>query len=711
MNERGDTRVGAAFARGPTLALGLRLFALSFVSLFLEMMVIRWAPSVVRLIAYYANLMLISSFLGLGIGAMLAESKRNWFPWFAPLLATEVAVLLLFHEVVLAGTASEARFFAATPAIVTNMILVSVFAANCLVFVPLGQEIGRLFRTLAPLSAYTWDLGGSLLGTLCFGLFSLQRFSPLIGFTAVAVVITLLQRSSGRLTIPVFCAILTSLYVSTDQAAIWSPYHYVAVHDLVPGQLFDRKSPAVAEPAEGLRSRRDPPLYTVTVNQDFYQVHGSLDVQRYTPGSALQRFVEESASQYLLPYQIGGGRERAVVLGAGGGMDVEAALLSGMNHVEAVEIDPRLVQLSRRFSAADVYDDPRVSVRIDDARAFLRNAKPGYDFVVFGFLDSQALFSIMSSLRLDGFVYTVESLRTAYGLLADDGVLSLSFVASQPWLANKLLSMVIEATGRIPILYFEPPTIILMVPRGAHTAPAANVGPFRRVDFPPGYVYERNSDVATDDWPYLYLSHRTIPRDYLVVIGVLMTASIACVMAVRGRGFGWNDGHFLFLGLGFLLLETRAISDCSLYFGTTWFVTMLVVSGVLAMVLAANLVALRLPRSSLLLYAPLFAALIALYIVPRDSILSFPFAGRMLWTMFAVPLPVFFAGLVFSTSFRHSQNPSALFGANLVGATLGGFCEYLGMAIGSRGVFSIVIAAYAASLACRSVMSRRSALV
>ena len=43
---------------------GLELFCLSFLALFLELMVIRWAPAVVRLIAYYANLMLISSFLG-----------------------------------------------------------------------------------------------------------------------------------------------------------------------------------------------------------------------------------------------------------------------------------------------------------------------------------------------------------------------------------------------------------------------------------------------------------------------------------------------------------------------------------------------------------------------------------------------------------------------------------------------------------------------
>lgn len=46
----------------------VRLVALSFLSLFLELTIIRWVPGSVRLVAYYANLMLISSFLGIGLG-------------------------------------------------------------------------------------------------------------------------------------------------------------------------------------------------------------------------------------------------------------------------------------------------------------------------------------------------------------------------------------------------------------------------------------------------------------------------------------------------------------------------------------------------------------------------------------------------------------------------------------------------------------------
>ncbi|SIO22002.1 hypothetical protein SAMN05444166_3061 [Singulisphaera sp. GP187] len=171
-----------------------------------------------------------------------------------------------------------------------------------------------------------------------------------------------------------------------------------------------------------------------------------------------------------------------------------------------------------------------------------------------------------------------------------------------------------------------------------------------------------------------------------------------------------NDAHFLFLGLGFLLLETKSIGDCSLYFGSTWLVTTIVVAGVLVMVLAANMLASKI-RFSLLLYVPLFAALLILYYVPHEFVLSQPLMNRVAWALLVVPLPIFFAGLIFSTTFRGTLTPGALFGANLVGAMIGGFCEYIGMATGNSALMLLVIGAYAASALCQlkgAVRPRRS---
>jgi len=666
---------------------GLELFCLSFLALFLELMVIRWEPAVVRLIAYYANLMLISSFLGLGVGAIIGKTRKSLFGWLPTLLLINVVWLLIAHFVTLPTTASESRFYTPSPQLVRYVSLVGIFVSNAVVFVPLGQRIGSLFEALPPLLAYSWDLGGSLAGTLCFGLFSLKYFSPILGMGFVIfAVILLLPRGQWLRGIPLLAFAMAGVYFSVTSSAIWSPYYCIIVTD-------KNKTP-VREPHPGLRSMKDPPIYTVRVNHYFLQYDGTFDPSRYSPQNRSD--ILNGRTQYDLPYALAQAH-RVLMLGAGGGTDTEIAVLNGAEQVDAVEIDPMLVRLSDRFNASGIYENPKVHIHVEDARAFLRRSGGGYDMVVFGFLDSQTLFSSMSNIRLDGYIYTVQSMQSAFGLLNENGVLSLSFMAGREWLARKLVRMVALATNQMPVMYESQGQVVICAFRGQHADPPAQYGRFVRTNIPAG---DDLSDAVapTDDWPFLYLSRKTIPADYLIVIGILLAITIPAVFILRGRGLGMPDGHFLFLGLGFLLLETKSIADCSLYFGTTWFVTLVVVTGVLLMVLAANLVAMRMSRFRTWLYAPLIATLLLLYLVKRDSILALSFDERLLWSLLIVPLPIFFAGLIFSTTFRQASNPSSFFGANLIGAMIGGFSEYLSMIVGNQNLMFLIIAAYLVSL-------------
>ncbi|MBM3852401.1 MAG: hypothetical protein FJ399_04510 [Verrucomicrobia bacterium] len=442
---------------------------------------------------------------------------------------------------------------------------------------------------------------------------------------------------------------------------------------------------------------RDPPIYLVRVNQDFYQLHGTIDPARYTPGGARQQMIDQTFPLYDLPYQIVNRPARVLVLGAGGGMDVEAALLRGARRVDAVEIDPVIARLSAKLSAAAPYANPRVVLHVDDARAFLERNSELFDLVVFGHLDSQALSSYGTSLRLDGYTYTVEGFRQAFARVAPTGAMVVSFSAVGEWMAQKLAQMIEAATGAPPLVYVGAGTITYLAPKRPVPNPPAAIGGWklrRAVSHP--------VDLATDDWPYLYLRQRGIPLDYAIVIGALLALSATALLVVRRSGIGPGDGHFFFLGWGFLLLQTKSIGDCSLYFGNTWLVSTLVIAGVLLMVLFANRVALRWVREfRLWLYAALFATLLAVLALPRELVLAQEPIWRVAWTVLVVPLPIFFAGLIFSSAFRESPAPALSFGANLLGATLGGFCEYLGMWVGSRALGCIVLAAYAASLWCR----------
>ncbi len=682
--------------RGDALRYG-RLFLLSFLTLFLELMLIRWVPGVVRFVAYYTNLLLISSFLGLGLGALMAQRRRELLDWFPVLLALDVLVLLAAHTSTLPGTAREFRFFgeAAEAARVSGAVaLIAIFLANTAVFVPLGQQIGRLFASLPTLKAYAWDLGGSLCGTATFGCFSYFHFSPLLGAGAVSALFLLTLHGGRRVAVALVpLALALALMVrATDPDARWSPYYHITVANIFTN--VDDPPPVAT-----LRSMRNPPIFGVRVNQDFYQFDGSYDPARYDRGTGRYEYVRAWGVFYGIPYQVHPQPKDVLVVGVGGGPDVEAAVLAGARHVDAVDIDPVLIQLSRRYNASGVYDDPRVSVHIDDARAFFRRTDRSYDVVAFAFLDSQGLSTAMSNIRLDSYVYTVESMRAAWGLVREGGALTLAFASGTTWMVMKLRNMLQEATGRSVITYFDGTRVAMAVVRAPRVTvpsiigqmPAVQVGPY---DIQP----------PTDDWPYLYLNHPTIPGDYLLVIGTLLLLSALALAALLPRRAVRRGGfEFLFLGTGFLLLQTRSVVDCALYFGATWLVTTIVVAGVLLMVFAANLTAMRLARYRSGLFLPLLASLALLYLVPRDLVLAAPPLARFAWALLVVPLPIFFAGLIFSTRFRGAPDTAWALGINLVGAVLGGFLEYLGMAVGGRALLLVAALAYlAANLAART---------
>jgi hypothetical protein len=399
-----------------------------------------------------------------------------------------------------------------------------------------------------------------------------------------------------------------------------------------------------------------------------------------------------------MPHLIRPGAKKVLVVGSGGGVDVEAALLSGAERVDAVEIDPRIIQIGHLFSASQSYKNPRVAIYNTDARAFFKQAGKTYNMVVFGLLDSQSLFSQMSNIRLDGYVYTQESFRQAFNLLDEGGLLSISFyTAGKAWLLDRLVGMVRSATNTVPSVYASP-TGEVMIFTGKAFAPE---GPkqfvnYQRIDWSPAGTAE-----ATDDWPYLYLSRRFIPLDYLINIGALLLISLAFVFLSSDRKRKGIDLHCFFLGAGFLLLETKSVTTISLYFGTTWFVSMIVILGVLVMVFLANLAASRLRRFSLVLYLPLIASVGFLYFFPTQNVLAWPFLSRLIYSLTIIPLPIFFAGLIFSSTFRESRDPSFSFGSNLLGAMIGGFTEYLGMVTGLKALLLVVILFYLASLVVR----------
>ena len=70
----------------PLRRVGVELFAISFVVLFQELTLIRWLPGQVRVLAYFPNLILLSAFLGLGLGCLRSARRSLLWLWPASLL-------------------------------------------------------------------------------------------------------------------------------------------------------------------------------------------------------------------------------------------------------------------------------------------------------------------------------------------------------------------------------------------------------------------------------------------------------------------------------------------------------------------------------------------------------------------------------------------------------------------------------------------------
>jgi len=66
------------------------LALISMLSLFLEMMMIRWMSSEIRVFAYFKNLVLVACFLGFGLGCYLCRRRVQLLAMIAPLVVLSI---------------------------------------------------------------------------------------------------------------------------------------------------------------------------------------------------------------------------------------------------------------------------------------------------------------------------------------------------------------------------------------------------------------------------------------------------------------------------------------------------------------------------------------------------------------------------------------------------------------------------------------------
>ena len=217
--------------------------------------------------------------------------------------------------------------------------------------------------------------------------------------------------------------------------------------------------------------------------------------------------------------------------------------------------------------------------------------------------------------------------------------------------------------------------------------------------------------MATDDWPYIYLERPQIPTLFVMLAGLMLLLLVYCgkKLDLRESLLAWDGGnwHFFFLGAAFLLLEVQNISKASVVLGNTWQVNAVIISGILAMILLANLAAAKWPKlPTSAAYAGLFLSCVGLYFLDLARLGFLPTATKPLLVGGLTGLPMLFSGVVFIRSFTLVVAKDQALGANLLGGLVGGLLQSITFLVGLRALLLLVAALYFAAFLTRPRVRR-----
>ncbi|MEO5852432.1 MAG: spermidine synthase [Nocardioides sp.] len=634
----------------------VRLLLASALMLFLELALIRWLGANVVHLSYFSNFVLLGSFLGIGAGFLV--SRKTWSVWPVSLpLLTALVIGVLRFPVTIQRSGSDVIYFTSLevdgpPA---WLALPVVFVLVALILAGPAEVVGRCFGRLPPLSAYRYDLIGSLLGITAFTTLSFLRTPSVVWGVIACVLYLLLADTTLRRLVTFACAgaVITMLLLESMATGVsWSPYYKVATEEV---------------------GTADDGFLLIKANGVPHQLM-----------APAQWKIEQGERIYETPYlrlpdnSLGD----VLVVGAGSGSDVAIALREGARRVDAVDIDPRILEIGAAENIDRPYDNAGVTTHVNDGRAFLEGTDRTYDLVLFALPDSLTLVSGASQIRLESFLFTEQAMTSVREHLKPDGAFAMYNYYRESWLIDRLAGTAESVFGHAPCVdtFAGAQAVVSVGITEADQRCETTWSPAGPVVAP-----------ATDDRPFLYFKGDTFPPLYTVTLLGILLASLVAVRALGGPLRQMRPyADLFFMGAAFLLLETKNVATFALLFGTTWFVNAMVFAGVLVVVLAAVETTRRFRTPPLpVVFGAIAASLALAWVVQPDWLLPLPFAPRLLAATLLAFLPIYLANVAFAKRFQGSADSQAAFAINLLGAIVGGCLEYAALVTGYNNLLIV----------------------
>lgn len=673
-----------------------QLLLWSVLAVFSQLALVRLVVTTAGGTGYYANLLLLFAAFSLAAGFM----AKRWSPagvaipgllfglfsligWLGSLDLVETMPSEFFWSTVANLHPKEAEFD-------LQLAVYLIVAATAPVMALTGSQQGKAFLDAGdPARAYLVMAGGGLLGGAVFTVQNQLLSDPLslVGIWAGLLIaglwtqaVTLIRRVV--LLAPVAALLLVALPMS--QADHFSPYQRVSLVKKDQG-------------------------WDVLSNGFFLSFCAGVPIDQLAPG---HRLWSNLAFRHV---QDG---ERVLVLGSGTGtIDVREAVHLGAGSVDAVEIDPTFLKLGRQLDPMGTYDRSEVHPRAGDGRAFLSRTEATWDVIYYPFVDSQSLASNHARFRLDSFLYTVEGLRLAWSRVAEGGALFVNFYTGTSWIRDRMYDLLVEATG-------EPVRVILSDEHKGGALYIITKG--RPISIPPGPFLEGTADfvaggpnelMPTDDWPFFYSKHESVPYEYLrLLLGLVFAMATVLLLADRfageaGRTSRWDlTGYAAFSGAAFFFLELRTIAAVAPVLGSTYLAQASTVMAVIGVSLLGALLGLAMPNLRRnVIWGVLFVTLALAF---GATGWFHPLTGALPSTplfLFTLLLPVGVAGLLYFLYVREEDGGTvlAMQKANIAGGALGGMAEAIVVLTGFQLSLWLGVALYALGLGAILVGLRR----
>jgi hypothetical protein len=670
----------------------LRIAGVSFLLLFAEITAVRWLGMEVRVIKAFPNLIVTISMIASSAGliAKPGDKSSKSFRWLLLLslfflwVCTVLAQPLKLTELSIKADHPAAEILGAI------FLLLSISAALYLWFRDIGKLLGHEYSKLKPIPAYVANLAGSIAGALSFTLISWLCLPPFSWILTLGIIAWGLYKKPSIIACTCILTIATAICYSQD---FFSPYSKLTIH------------PASLEVQESLGKNS----FDLHSNNLFF--NSGIDINKAEKASSLtldtkeKRQIKSYFEFMSIPMKLAKNNAEVLILGAGPGNDVAYALKAGATHVDAVEIDPTIARIGKQFHPNQPYTNPRVEVFIEDARTFLRYSKRHYDLVEFAYLDPGNTIDSASLVRVDNFVYTVESMKSVLSHLKPDGVASIIFTCpdATSFIYKRLYGAVKTAVGHAPIAYTNPSgtSIAIIFGPGAHPVSGEMAG--QLVPYPPAGLAMTEKSL-TDDWPFMYLNFEPVGLiTYIVILLVSVVIPALLITFTKSEAaisrLDW--GLMFFLGQGFMLMETKAITQLSVLYGATWLVSSIVILFVLIFAFAAALIAgSRNFKSIGWLYCLLAVSLTLGYFLDISSFnIANPIVAGLIISAITC-LPVFFGSMVFSICFKGASSNTAFLSANLLGVGIGGLTENICICSGIKSLNMVALFIYGLSYVC-----------